>query len=44
MKVLTKWSAPAIILVSAASVLKCQLKFGLGQTDSDELFHTTKAV
>lgn len=42
--ILTKWNAVAIALISAASVLICQLKYGLGQIHSVELFRLVNAV
>lgn len=41
---LTKWNAVAIALISAASILICQLKYGFGQIESAELFRLVKAV
>lgn len=43
-KFLTTWNAVIITSFSAGSVLVCQLKHGLGQIKTAELFHTIKAV
>lgn len=40
----TKWGIVAFIIIATASVLICQLKYGLGQIDSAELLHSVKAV
>lgn len=43
-QMLTKVNPAGIISTSAASILVCQLKYGLGQVKATELNHLVKAV
>lgn len=40
----TKWSIGAFALVSTASILICQLKYGFGHIYTAELYHPIRAT
>lgn len=44
MNFLTNWSVKALAFMSVASILVCQLKYGLGEIRTESLYHPMRIV
>lgn len=44
MNFLTNWSIKALVFMSVASILICQLKYGLGEIRTEPLYHSMRIV